>query len=197
MNSESKNETMSTTFQQAPSTLERGIRELFFVIRPPQHILSDVSVLKDDVHYLVGRALSDRYTPAYISLFRYSDDEERMHHMLRFAEARAAELEPFNVFLKDFGVFFNGNQRTIYLDIVNKAPVQEMFEKIVREDPDFIPHIPIARNISNQDFLRCWPYLKGLKYSNQYFHCDRITVLARKERKWEVYREILLANGRR
>jgi len=183
---------MSITTHQAPSTLERGIRELLFVIRPPQHILSDVSVLKDDVHYLVGRALPDRYTPAYISLFRYSDNEDRMHHMIRFAEARAAELEPFNVFLKDFGVFFNGALRTIYLDIVNKAPVQELFEKIVRDDPDFIPHIPIARNINNQDFLRCWPYLKGLRYSNQYFHCDRITVLARRERKWEFYKEILL-----
>lgn len=183
---------MRLTSQPAQPSIDRGIRELHFVIRPPRHILSDVSVLKDDVQYLIGRTLSDRYTPANISLFKYSDTDDRMHHMIRFAQARAAEIEPFNVFLKDFGIFFNGALRTIYLDIVNKAPVQELFEKIVREDSDFVPHIPIARNINNQDFLRCWPYLKGLRYSNQYFHCDRITVLARRERKWEFYKEIML-----
>lgn len=172
--------------------LEQGIKELFFVITPPRHIASDVSVLKDDVHYLVGHELEDRYTRANIALFRYSDSHERMAHMLRFVEARAREMEPFNIFLKDFGVFYNGSFRTIYLDIVNKSPVQEIFEKIVREDPNFIPHITIARNLAIDDFLRCWPYLKALRYSNQHFLCDRISVLARADRKWVQYKEIFL-----
>ena len=82
---------MRLTSQQAQPSIDRGIRELHFVIRPPRHILSDVSVLKDDVQYLIGRTLSDRYTPANISLFKYSDTDDRMHHMIRFAQARTAE----------------------------------------------------------------------------------------------------------
>lgn len=181
---------MKLQTQHAAYTQQQSIRELFFIITPPRHIASDVSVLKDDVHYLIGHELEDRYSKPNIALFRYSDTENRMNHMLRFVEARAAELEPFNVFLKDFGVFYNGAFRTVYMDIVNKTPIQEVFEKIVREDPGFVPHIAIARNLTIQDFLRCWPYLKGLRYSNQHFLCDHITVLARTDRKWMPFREI-------
>ncbi|HEX8041957.1 MAG TPA: 2'-5' RNA ligase family protein [Chryseosolibacter sp.] len=182
--------------QHSPETQQQSVRELFFTISPPRHIISDVSVLKDDVHYLIGHELEDRYSKANIALFKYSDTANRMNHMLRFVEARAAAMEPFNVFLKDFGAFYNGAFRTIYMDIVNKSPIQEIFEKIVKEDPEYIPHITIARNLTTGDFLRCWPYLKGLHYSNQYFLCDRITVLARTERKWTHYRDILLGGSR-
>ena len=178
-------------YTQPPATpQQQAIKELFFIITPPRHIVSDVSVLKDDVHYLIGRETEDRYAKANIALFKYSDTHHRMSHMLRFVEARAAEFEPFNVFLKDFGVFYNGSFRTIYMDIVNKTPIQEIFEKTVREDPEYTPHITVARNLAINDFLRCWPYLKGLRYSNQHFLCDRITVLARADRKWMPYKEI-------
>ena len=50
-----------------------SIEELSFVIAPPPHIKSDVSVLKDDVQFLTGRIFDDRYSPAHISLFRYDD----------------------------------------------------------------------------------------------------------------------------
>lgn len=179
--------------QEQPASLA-GTRELFFIIAPPRHILSDVSVLKDDVQYLIGRETEDRYAKPNIALFRYSDSPDRMNHMIRFAEARAREMEPFNIFLKDFGVFHSGSLRTIYMDIVNKSPIQEIFEKIVREDPAYFPHIAIARNLPIQDFLRCWPYLKGLRYSNQHFLCDSITVLGRAERKWYKFKEIRLGS---
>lgn len=186
---------MKLQAQHSPETRQQAVKELFFIIAPPRHIVSDVSVLKDDVHYLIGHELEDRYAKANIALFKYSDTQDRMHHMVRFAEARAAELEPFNVFLKDFGVFYNGAFRTVYLDVVNKSPIQEIFEKIVKEDPDYIPHITIARNLAINDFLRCWPYLKGLRYSNQHFLCDRITVLARADRKWTHYKDILFGKN--
>ncbi|HET9487410.1 MAG TPA: 2'-5' RNA ligase family protein [Chryseosolibacter sp.] len=182
---------MKVHAHHSPLTKQSAIKELFFIIAPPRHIISDVSVLKDDVHYLIGHELEDRYAKANIALFKYSDTEDRMNHMVRFVEARAAEIAPFNVFLKDFGVFFNGSFRTIYMDIVNKSPIQEVFEKIVKEDPGYTPHITIARNLAINDFLRCWPYLKGLRYSNQHFLCDRITVLARSDRKWIHYKEIV------
>jgi hypothetical protein len=182
---------MKLQAQQTPATQHQAVKELFFMIAPPRHIISDVSVLKDDVHYLIGHELEDRYAKANIGLFKYSDTERRMNHMIRFVEARAAEISAFNVFLKDFGVFYTGSFRTIYMDIVNKSPIQEVFEKIVKDDPEYIPHITIARNLAVDDFLRCWPYLKGLHYSNQHFLCDRITVLARSEKKWSHLKDIV------
>jgi 2'-5' RNA ligase len=149
------------------SPLREQEGELFFIIAPPRHVLSDVSVLKDDVHYLLGHTYSDLHSKAHIPLFKYNDKFNR--DMIRFVEARAAEFESFNVLLKDFGVFYNGSKRSIYMDIVYKAPIQDIFEKIVRQDPNYTPHIPIARNLSEDDFLRCWPYLKTLNYGNQHF----------------------------
>lgn len=172
-----------------PTTIKQqdSVQELFFIIAPPPHILSDVSVLKDDVHYLVGHKFEDRYSKGHISLFKYDD-----HHtddMIGFVEEKAAEFKPFNVFVKDFGVFYNGSKRTVYMDIINKYPIREIFEKLIKEDPGFTPHITIARNLSDEDYLKCWPYLKGLHYS-QHFTCDRITVLAKSERKWAHYKDI-------
>jgi hypothetical protein len=177
------------TKQQQQST-EQSVQELYFFIAPPRHILSDVSVLKDDVHYLIGRELQDRYTRANISLFRYSDTEKHMRHLIRFVEARAAQFTPFNVFLKDFGVFYNGSKRTVYMDVVNKFYIQDVFEKIVRQGTAYTPYIPIAKNLDEDEYLRCWPYLKGLNYSNQHFLCDRITVLGKTDTEWKLVKEI-------
>lgn len=178
-----------TTMKPTLIHLDQSVKELFFLISPPRHIISDVSVLKDDVHYLLGRKLEDRHAMAHISLFKYND--QYFNDIIRFVQSRASQFKPFNVFLKDFGVFYNGSKRTIYMDVVNKYPIQEIFEKIVKEDSNFVPHIPIAKGLDMNDFLRCWPYLKGLNYSNQHFLCDRITVLARTDKKWIHHKDIL------
>lgn len=104
---------MKLRLQHPQQTQQQLVKELFFIIAPPRHIISDVSVLKDDVHYLIGHELEDRYSKANIGLFKYSDTVNRMNHMVRFVEARAKEIQPFNVFLKDFGVFYHGSFRTI------------------------------------------------------------------------------------
>lgn len=182
--------TMKTTRTMRPAAIKtrNTVQELFFIIAPPRHIASDVAVLKDDVHYLIGHDFEDRLTKACIPLFRYND--EHLEDMLEFVEEKATSFEAFNVFLKDFNVFYNGSKRTIYMDIVNKYPICEIFENLVKEDASFVPHITIAKNLSAEDFLKCWPYLKELNYSNQHFTCDRITVLARNGKKWMHYKDI-------
>jgi 2'-5' RNA ligase len=167
------------------------VQELFFLISPPRHIMSDVSVLKDDVHYLIGHKLEDRYSKAHISLFKFTDHQRHIHDLLRFVQGQAAEFKPFNVFLKGFGFFYTGLKRTVYMDIVNKSPIQEIFEKVVKEDRNYKPHITIAKNLETDDFLRCWPYLNSLNYSNQHFLCDRITVLTRVDKKWVHFKDIM------
>lgn len=171
------------------SPLREQEGELFFIIAPPRHVLSDVSVLKDDVHYLIGKKYADLHSKAHISLFKYNDKYNK--EMIRFVEEKAAEFEPFNILLKDFGVFVNGTKRTVYMDIVYKSPIQDMFEKLVKEDASYTPHITIARNLSEEDYLRCWPYLKTLNYGNQHFLCDRITVLIKQDNKWMHYKDIM------
>lgn len=164
------------------------VKELFFIISPPRHIMSDVFVLKDDVHYLTGREFEGRYAKAHISLFRYSD--EHVDDMIRYVEQKAANFKPFNIFIKNLNVFYNGSERTIYMDIVNKYPLRDIFEKLIKEESGYIPHIAIAKKLSTEDFLKTWPYLKDFPYS-QHFLCDRITVLARAEGQWVHYRDLM------
>lgn len=168
--------------------IAQPVQELFFMISPPRHVMSDVAVLKDDVHYLIGHKFEDQFAKAHISLFKYND--VHTEDIISFVEDKARDFQPFNVFLKDFGVFYNGSKRTVYLDIVNKFAIQDIFEKLVKEDSDYIPNITIAKNLEMVDFLRCWPYLKSLKYGNQHFVCDRITVLAKSEKRWVHYKDI-------
>lgn len=174
-------------------TTKTGSTELSFIISPPPHIRSDVFVLKDDVHYLLGSPFPGRYSTAHISLFKYKD--QHVEDMIRYVEAKAAHMQPFNLFVKNLATFHHGNFRTIYLDIINKYPVRDIFEKLVREDSHYTPHITIASMLSRQDFDKCWPHLQDLHYS-QHFLCDRITVLARGDGgHWMHYRDIMLGEG--
>jgi 2'-5' RNA ligase len=166
------------------------VKELSFIISPPPHIRSDASVLKDDVHFLIGHSFIDRHSYAHISLFKYND--EHMDDIVRYVAAKAAHMRPFNIFVKNLATFHHGPYRTIYLDIINKYPVRDIFEKLVREDSNYVPHITIARMLSLQDFDKCWPELQNLNYS-QHFLCDRITILARGEQgHWMHYHDIML-----
>ena len=167
--------------------LQNSVQELLFMIAPPPHILSDISVLKDDVQYLIDKKFEDRFSKGYIPLFKYED--QHVDDMMRFVEQKAETFNPFNIFIKDFGVFYNGNKRTIYMDVVNRYPIRDIFEKIIKSEPQYTPSITIAKNLSDEDFLKAMPYLKSLRYS-QHFTCDRITVLARSEKRWLHYQDI-------
>lgn len=173
------------------TTVSQGIRELSFILAPPPHICSDVAVLKDDVQYLIGHPFEDRHSKAHISLFKY--DGEYMAEMLEHVEANAREFQPFNVFIKNLAVFHHGTARTIFLDIVNKYRIRDIFESLIREDAHYKPHLTIAKNLSREDFNNAWPHLKDLSYS-QNFLCDRITVLARNGGRWMHLRDIEFEN---
>src|SRR5690606_41798315 len=70
-----------------------SVQELFFVIAPPPHILSDVAVLKDDVQYLIGHTFEDRYANGYLPLYRYED--LLLDVMIRLVASLAAGNRPF------------------------------------------------------------------------------------------------------
>ena len=86
------------------------VEELSFVIAPPPHIKSDVSVLKDDVQFLTGELFDDRYSPAHISLFKF-DDKRHFGDIIKQVEAKAVKFDPFNIFIK--GLRYFGHERTV------------------------------------------------------------------------------------
>jgi hypothetical protein len=168
--------------------ISQSIQELSFVLVPPGHIRSDVSVLKDDVQFLIGHPFPDRYTPAHIALFRF-DLEPHFGDITRFVEDAARGFEPFNIFLKNLGAAADGSARTIFLNVVDTYAIREMFGRLVKRDIGFKPRLVIASNLSTTDFASAWPYLRDLDY-NQHFVCDRIRVMARAGNRWVYQRDL-------
>ena len=175
--------------KQLPTKIHQSIDELSFVIAPPPHIKSDVSVLKDDVQFLTGKVFRDRYSPAHIPLFKY-DDKKNFSEIVYEVEARAATFDPFNIFLKGLKYYWLHANRSIYLDILNKRDLRNIFEKLVKQDTRYIPFLSIAKGLDHESFLKAWLHLQEFKYT-QDFLCDRITVLARKENTWVLHRDIM------
>lgn len=168
------------------------VQELLFMIAPPRHIVSDVFVLKDDVHYLIGHPFEDRYTPPHINLFRYHD--LHVDEMIQHVSEKVKHINPFNIYIKDLSVSHDPKGHRIYLNIVNKYPLRDLFGKLIKHDTNYTPQLDIAQNLSSIDFIKAWPYLKSLPYT-QNFVCDRITVLARVENQWIHYQDIHFGNA--
>jgi hypothetical protein len=175
--------------KQTPTKIHQSIDELSFVIAPPPHIKSDVSVLKDDVQFLTGKIFDDRYSPAHITLFRY-DDKKHFSDIFVEVETKATRFDPFNIFLKGLKYYWMNTNRTICLDILNKPDVRDIFETLVKENTRYLPFISIAKGLDHESFLKAWLHLQDFQYT-QDFLCDRITVLARQGDRWLHYRDIM------
>lgn len=168
--------------------IKMSIEELAFVIAPPSHIKSDVSVLKDDVHFLIGRPFEDMFTKAHVALFKFNDRnyfDEITQHVTQVAKQCTA----FNIFLKDLNVLYTGPSRAIVVNVLNKYPVREIFEKLVRKNDRYVPYIGIASQLTPGDLVKAWPYLRDFTYS-QHFTCDHISVFGRTGNRWTLYKEI-------
>jgi len=172
-----------------PAKIHQSIEELSFVIVPPPHIKSDVSVLKDDVQFLTGKIFDDRYSPAHITLFRY-DDKKNFSNIIYEVKTKASMFDPFNIFLKGLRYYWLNSNRSICLDILNKPDIREIFEKLIKQNTRYMPFISIAKGLDHESFLKAWLHLQDFQYA-QDFLCDRITVLARNERTWLHYRDII------
>jgi hypothetical protein len=165
------------------------VEELSFVIAPPRHIKSDVSVLKDDVQFLTGKLFEDRYSTAHISLFKF-DDKTHFADIIKEVEAKALTFDPFNVFINGLRYFQHGPDRTICLDILNKIELIDIFEKLVKGNTSYIPFMSIAQGLNHNEFSRVWPHFHDFRY-RQDFLCDRITVLIGNGHRWLHYRDLM------
>ena len=155
--------------------------ELSFLISPSHTISSFVKYLKATIENILGHSFEDRFFKAHISLMK---DNEHTEDYLYDIDSKMRAFRPFTVSVKNFNVFRHGShKRTIYLEIVNKTSICEIFETLKGKNISFTPHITIAKNLYITDFTKVWNYLKDLSYSND-FLCDRITVLKRLGHRW-------------
>lgn len=176
-----------------PTKIHQSIDELSFVIAPPPHIKSDVSVLKDDVQFLTAEIFKDRHVPAHISLFRYND-KKLFIDIIQQVETKAAEFRPFNIFLKDLKHFRYNATYTVYLDIINKPDIRDIFEHLIKMNANYLPLISVAKGLGYEQFSKAWPHLRNFRY-RQDFLCDRISVIGRRGHNWLHCRDIMFGDN--
>ncbi len=162
--------------------VKNTVSTLWFTILPPPHICSDVSVIRDDIRYLIGHGFEGQRSLPVISLFRYNGNYAT--DLVDIIERRARLAKPFNIFLKDFGYLQQDNNHTIYLDVVNRFAVTELIQQLTGEAPELNPCIPVAHKLPEIDFMKCWPYLKSLNYGNQHFPCIGLVVFIKEKGRW-------------
>lgn len=165
----------------------RPIREFSFIISPAPAVQQFVASLKKQVRLAIGHTYIDEFSKAHISIFKYKSNTE---NFLYRASVIAAQVKSFNIHVKDLTTFHHGSKRTIYLEIVNKHPIQELSKKLILKEVN--PHITIARNLSYSDFLKAVEVIGQIKYSH-FFSCESITVLTREQRGWKPYLNLPLA----
>jgi 2'-5' RNA ligase len=164
-------------------------QKIFLLLSPSQPIIDYAAELKQQVMDILGHHYEGYHSKAHLSLLmQYLGHAE---NFLYAVDDKMNSVNPFTLTVKNLNVFYHGaGQRTIYLDVVNKTPACELWEKLVGKEEGFTPHITIARNLSANDFDRVWTELKHLNYSN-HFLCDRLTVLKWSvSQRWDHYMDI-------
>lgn len=165
--------------------------ELFFIISPPKNVIDYVATLKNHVKSAIGHSFEDEFSKAHISLFKYR--HEHPERVLYQVDTKVSTVNPFHVYIKNLNFFTDGpSKRTIYLEIVYKNPICDIFQNITGQESGFLPHITIAKDLEINDFIAAWTSLKNLSYS-EYFKCDHITVLKKTPRKWMHYIDLQFA----
>lgn len=162
------------------------INRFFFTITPPQPVQAFVSDLKKQIRKAIGHGFQDEFTPANISLFKYTYKTESL---LYDVDWLISALLPFEIHVKGLGLFKHGVNKTIHLEIECKTPVPDLANALGGES--ITPHITIARNLGPDDFARAWESLQNTSYSN-YFQCNTITVLKKEPNRWNRYLELPL-----
>lgn len=166
------------------------INRFFFTITPPQPVQVFVSGLKKQVHKAIGHGFQDEFSPAHISLFKYTDF--KTESFLYDADWLVSALLPFDIRVKGLGIFKHGTNKTIYLQIEYKTPISELAK--VLSGKSITPHITIARNLAHDDFTRAWESLQNISYSNC-FRCTSVTVLKKEPNRWNRYLELPLGKS--
>ncbi len=159
--------------------------ETFVIISPPESILQDVFYLKRSIREILGHTFESEFSKAHVSLLKYRDPHT--DNELYQINNRLSSLKPFTLYIKDFDILHHGSNRSICFNVINKNPVRELAEMI--SGRDITPHIPIAKNLTADDFEKVWSAIKRVTYSN-HFRCDHLTVLKRSSGPWRHYMDL-------
>lgn len=146
----------------------------FLVIISPSEALRQYTFYKKE--YLrkhLGNFESASSIP-HITLFNYEDkhNDSRLYEL----EQQITQFTSFNLYTTNYNFFRHGNNATIYIDFIHKAPACNIAEEL--DHRKITPHLTIAKNLKPHEFNKAWSLLKDDSFQFS-FQCNYITVLKR------------------
>jgi len=104
-------------------------------------------------------------------------------------------LPPVTLHIDGLGYFEHPQSVTIYAKL-QSTPATVTWFKLLRRffnTGDFEPHITIARSVPKEAFKQLWPYLKDVKWTEE-FKVEKLTILNREmishDKSYRIFKEI-------
>lgn len=117
-------------------------------------------------------------------------------------EKRLITLPPAELTITGFNFFSHGQtSKTIYA-VIERAPGTDNWFKLLVQQTgikikNFVPHIPIAKNIPQGSFNKLWPNFQNRDFFDT-FKVNSLTIMHRETYaeycEWAVYKELFFAN---
>lgn len=114
---------------------------------------------------------------------------------------RLSTMPPLELCVDGFGYFDNVTTKTIYAAFTASQRSQNWFKLLFMQMgikvKDFVPHIPIAKNIPLTAFNKLWPNFENRDFKRS-FSVGNLTILHRdtfaEHPEWRIYKELHFGN---
>ncbi len=198
--------TMLTISDSSPAIVKGEIpfNDYFILLTPTGTTLQEIQNFKSKLSLLIGN-YPGKYSAPHITLFRFwclNENEEKLLSVLYdFSKSKSA----FTVYIEGFHCF--ESSRTLYADIQNKEPIEQLYTDLVthiKQNMDGIkasyksklnPHLTIGKELSEPQFYLAKEEFLYRRFDSE-FSCPHLTILKRpvntikKKEYWNKWREI-------
>jgi 2'-5' RNA ligase len=176
-----------------------GYHDYLIVLSPSESIVKKVKELKQFSYDKIGEYES-HYSKAHITIQPWPRKKPVwIEPLIPKLERDLQSLSTIALDINGFDFFDHQERPSIYVKL-NSTPLTAIWFKHLRRyfnTPDFVPHITIARSITNQAFAKLWPQFKSLEWNEQ-FKIDKLTILRREmigyDKSYKIFKEIPFNN---
>ncbi|MVT10413.1 2'-5' RNA ligase family protein [Chitinophaga tropicalis] len=159
---------------------QETLYDYLLVVSPSTSITNDVTALKKLIAQELG-IYGSRFSRAHISLFRSVFPERFQEDFVSLLDNIARKQSGFTLYTSKFDHFEHGpDKRTIYINVANPKPLEELHRKILQEfdikPASFKPHITLARAISTPEFNQVYDHFHNQVFVRS-FQCKSFMLL--------------------
>ncbi|KMQ62790.1 2'-5' RNA ligase [Chryseobacterium sp. BLS98] len=174
------------------------MKKMYFIaIYPPQEIIDEVKVFKQDFALNYGNSMALK-NDAHITLLSPFDRELEFEADIHNAFQKInTEIPPFEIILNGFGGFPNTNNPVIFVHPEANESLNLLHQRVIQHfsfgRKSFTPHMTVGyRNLTSENYMKAWEVYKDKTYKTK-FLVDKILLL-RHDGKWVPIAEKHLGN---